>query len=55
MTYCADAADANDDRRIGISDPVVTLPSLFLDGMPLPAPGGALGEDPTDGMTCFTR
>ena len=46
--YCLDAADANDDGRIDISDPVKTLGSLFLGEGSLPPPHSARGPDPTD-------
>lgn len=50
---CLDAADANDDGRVNISDPVITLISLFLGGPELPAPSGEPGPDPTpDGLGC---
>ena len=35
---CLDAADANDDGKIDVSDPVATLRHLFSDGAELEAP-----------------
>jgi hypothetical protein len=51
---CPDAADANDDGRIDMVDPVRIL-MHFHSGAPLPAPGPEVGEDPTsDGLPCVT-
>ena len=44
---CLDAADANDDGVIDISDPVRTILHLF-DGRTLPVPYPEAGIDPTD-------
>ena len=54
---CYDAADANDDGVLNISDPIQTLRLLFVDDtMTLPAPYPDKGIDPTpDSMTCATR
>jgi hypothetical protein len=50
---CMDAADANDDGTVNISDVVETLNSLFMDGVPLAAPSGEAGADPTpDDLDC---
>ncbi|MCZ6794618.1 MAG: hypothetical protein O7J95_13505 [Planctomycetota bacterium] len=46
---CADAADADDNGDIQITDPVYTLNRLFRGGPELPAPGAtSCGSDPTD-------
>ncbi|MBI4603836.1 MAG: hypothetical protein HY721_17920, partial [Planctomycetes bacterium] len=43
-----DAADADDDGRLTLSDAVATLGTLFLGQPPLPPPGpGGSGPDPT--------
>lgn len=45
---CADAADANDDGAIDISDAIFLLGALFVPGsLPLPPPYPADGIDPT--------
>ncbi len=50
---CEDAADANDDGIIDISDVMATLGTLFLDDGPLPSPSGFRGLDPTgDALGC---
>ena len=51
---CLSAADANDDGRINIADPVATLRMLFFDDTPsLPLPGDDVGPDPTaDALGC---
>ena len=57
---CLDAADANDDGTVSISDALYLIMYLFQDGPLPPAPfqgtGGALepGLDPTflDGLSC---
>lgn len=50
---CLDAADANDDGRINLTDPIVTMLFLFAGGTPLPAPVGSPGSDPTpDDLAC---
>lgn len=53
-TLCADASDANDDGELNIADPVTSLGALFsAPTMPLPAPSGACGPDPTpDTLDC---
>ena len=43
---CLEAADANNDGAIDLSDAVHLLGSLFLDVGPLPPPADACGEDP---------
>ena len=51
---CPDAADANDDGALDISDAIMTLGFLFL-GMPptLPEPHPNRGPDPTsDALDC---
>ena len=42
---CDDAADANDDGRLDISDPVYKLNFLFLGGFPPPSPHPGCGPD----------
>lgn len=51
---CDDAADANDDAVLDISDPVFLLFFLFLQGPPPPAPFPDPGIDPTfrDNLGC---
>jgi len=50
---CLDAADANDDGEVDISDPVAILGYLFTGGTPLPPPQPEPGPDPTgDGLGC---
>ncbi|MGH9363382.1 MAG: hypothetical protein ACRD2T_15850, partial [Thermoanaerobaculia bacterium] len=51
---CLDAADANDDGTLDISDPVGTLLFLYHTGSALPPPTGAPGRDPTpdDPLDC---
>ena len=45
---CGDAADANDDGRVDISDAVAVLGHLFLGAPEPPAPGPrTCGSDPT--------
>jgi len=44
---CPDAADADDDGQVGITDPLRLLRSLFLGDGPLPPPH-ACGLDPTN-------
>ncbi|MGE3965802.1 MAG: proprotein convertase P-domain-containing protein [Planctomycetota bacterium] len=47
---CRDACDANDDGNINIADAVALLGSLFgSPAVPLPAPNGSCGADPTNG------
>jgi len=46
---CADAADADDDGRLGVSDPVFLILFLFAGGPSPPPPGGGpaeCGHDP---------
>jgi hypothetical protein len=53
---CLDAADANDDGRIDIGDPIRMLSILFLvlGPLPLPPPYASCGVDPTaDGLDCM--
>lgn len=50
---CADAADANDDGAITISDPIYILLYLYCGGLPPPLPFPAAGVDPTeDELSC---
>lgn len=51
---CDDAADANDDAVLDVSDPVYLLFFLFLQGPPPPAPFPNPGIDPTfrDNLGC---
>jgi len=50
---CADAADANDDGSLNVSDPVFALGFLFLGGSPPPPPFPLPGADPTaDPLGC---
>ena len=50
---CTDAADANDDGTLNISDASAILGSLFRDFGLLPAPTDFPGEDPTpDDLDC---
>ena len=52
---CRDAADANDDGRINLTDPVAILQVLFRGESALPEPFTAPGEDPTpDELDCET-
>jgi hypothetical protein len=49
---CQDAADANDDGKVDVSDAIYTLDRLFSDVKPFPEPN-AYGPDPTeDKLTC---
>ncbi|MGH2628886.1 MAG: hypothetical protein ACRDHY_19785, partial [Anaerolineales bacterium] len=50
---CDDAADADDDGAVSVTDAVILLRRLFLGGLALPAPGPErCGVDPTaDGLT----
>ena len=51
---CRDAADANDDGLMDITDPIFFLNHLFQGGDAPPAPYPAAGEDPTpDGLGCL--
>tara|TARA_B100000809_G_scaffold123515_1_gene121633 strand:+ start:705 stop:959 length:255 start_codon:yes stop_codon:yes gene_type:complete len=53
---CFDAADANDDGRLDIADPIFGLDFLFRGGAPPPAPFPRAGPDPTeDGHDCSFR
>jgi hypothetical protein len=50
---CLDAADANDDGKVGITDAVMVLLHLFLGGAGLPEPFAACGADPSaDDLGC---
>ncbi len=50
---CLDAADADDDGALTVTDPIRTLHHLFRGGEPLPEPTGRPGLDPTlDGLDC---
>jgi len=51
---CMDAADANDDAVLDVSDPIYLLFHLFLQGSPPPAPFPMAGDDPTfrDNLGC---
>ena len=51
---CLDAADANDDGSLDISDPLYTLLYLFAGSAPPPFPFPLSGEDPTflDNLGC---
>lgn len=50
---CPDAADADDNGELDLTDSIYVLSSLFLGGKPLPAPAGTVGLDPTpDGLGC---
>ena len=45
---CPDAADADDNGSINVTDPIYLLRHLFQGGDPLPAPGISVpGPDPT--------
>ena len=49
IVNCRDAADADDDGRLGIADGIWMLSYLFSEGEALPAPGSSgCGPDPTD-------
>jgi len=50
---CQDAADANDDGRLDLSDAFYILQFLFAEGPAIPAPAGSCGPDPTlDALSC---
>lgn len=50
---CRDAADANDNGLLDITDALYSLTFLFCCGAPPPAPGPGCGEDPTpDTLDC---
>ena len=50
---CQDAADANDDGRVNVADPVFILDYLFGRGQEPPAPFPAPGYDVTaDSLDC---
>jgi hypothetical protein len=52
-SFCADAADTNDDGTLNITDPVQVLNHLFLGGRAPARPYPAAGADPTtDGLGC---
>ena len=51
---CLDAADANDDGHLDVSDPISLLVGLFLDGSEPPKPRETFGLDPTaDRLSCL--
>ncbi len=51
---CPDAADANDDGFLDISDPILLLQYLFAGGSPPPAPFPTPGPDTTvDPLSCL--
>lgn len=53
---CPDAADANDDGTLDLSDASLGLSFLFLGGAPLPAPFPICGADPTeDALDCVVH
>lgn len=49
---CQDAADLTDDGRIDLSDVLAGLMHTFQ-GMPIAAPTGTPGVDPTDDDLCY--
>lgn len=52
---CPDAADANDDGKVEVSDAISVLRSLFATGAAPPAPYPYCGIDPTpDALDCAT-
>jgi hypothetical protein len=56
---CLDAADADDNGQVQLTDAVRILGFLFLGTAPLPAPfdppGPSCGPDPTeDGIGCLS-
>jgi hypothetical protein len=53
FVHCDDAADANDDGRVDISDALYLLQYLFLGTRAPPDPFSSCGSDPTpDGLGC---
>ena len=48
VLLCPDAADANDDGRVDISDPIWVITYLFLGDDPPPPPFPEPDQDPTD-------
>ena len=51
---CLDAADANDDGKVDISDSIMILLSIFGGAGPLPAPFDTCGTDTTtDYLGCW--
>jgi len=54
MDGCPDAADADDNGKIEVTDPIVILSVLFLGyDFPFPSPFPYCGDDPTeDGLDC---
>lgn len=56
VASCLEAADADNDDTINVTDAVVLLGFLFRDGRPLPPPGapgsGPCGSDPGDELGC---
>ena len=55
-SICQDAADANDDGGIDVSDVIFVLSFQFGGGAAPPAPFGQCGVDPTylDGLDCVS-
>jgi hypothetical protein len=49
---CMDAADADDNARLGVGDAVRVIQSLVGGGGPLPAPFGSCGRDTVDPIGC---
>ena len=50
---CLDAADANDDSRLDLADPIFCLDFLFRGGGAPPPPFPVAGSDPTaDEIPC---
>ncbi|HVR74304.1 MAG TPA: VWA domain-containing protein, partial [Planctomycetota bacterium] len=45
---CADAADANDDGKLDVTDPISIIGHLFQGGPPPPPPYPSCGPDPTE-------
>ena len=53
LRRCLDAADANDDGELDLSDGIFTLNRLFLGGAAPPEPSEACGSDGTaDELSC---
>ena len=50
---CLEAADADDDAAVNITDPIYTLNYLFLGGETIPSPFPECGTDPSpDSLGC---
>ncbi len=50
---CADAADADDNGKVDVTDPVYLLNFLFTGGAPPALPFAECGQDPTvDDLRC---